>query len=79
MRGGGQSKTQIVYKCNMNFRTVLPYLDLLVRNGLMARIEGGVPVYKTTPKGAEALRHFRKLEKLIPELREMAEEEHVLS
>jgi predicted transcriptional regulator len=53
--GGGASKTQIVYNSNMNFHTVVPYLELLVRNGLAERTEGGVPRYKTTAKGTK---HF---------------------
>ncbi len=52
-RGG--SKTQIVYNSNMNFHTVVPYLELLVRNGLAERTEGEVLRYKTTAKGEEAL------------------------
>lgn len=32
--GGGASKTQIVYKSGLNFHTILPYLELLSRNGL---------------------------------------------
>jgi predicted transcriptional regulator len=52
---GGASKTQIVYNSNMNFHTVVPYLELLVRNGLAERTEGGVPRYKTTAKGTK---HF---------------------
>jgi predicted transcriptional regulator len=39
----------------MNFHTVVPYLELLVRNGLAERTEGGVPRYKTTAKGTK---HF---------------------
>lgn len=33
----------------------------------MAGVDGGVPRYKTTAKGMEALRHLRKLEELMPE------------
>jgi predicted transcriptional regulator len=51
--GEGASKTQIVYNSNMNFRTVVPYLELLVRNGLAERIEGGVPRYEATARGAK--------------------------
>ena len=38
--GGGTSKTQIVYKSGLNFRTVVPYLDLLTNRGLVVRAEG---------------------------------------
>ena len=70
----GASKTQIVYNCNLNFHTVVPYLELLMKNGLVIRTEGEVVRYQTTPKGADALWHFRKLEELIAEFRGEAEE-----
>ncbi len=40
---GGASKTQIVYNSNLNFHTVVPYIELLVRNGLAVRVEGAIP------------------------------------
>jgi predicted transcriptional regulator len=63
--GGGANKTQIVYSCNLNFRSVVPYLDLLISNGLMVRVEGSIARYKTT--GEAALGHMRELEKMMPE------------
>jgi len=30
----GASKTRIVYQVNLNFRTVNPYIDLLIKNGI---------------------------------------------
>ena len=66
--GGGANKTQIVYSCNLNFRTVVPYLDLIIKNRLAERVEGEIPRYRTTSKGFEALRHFQEIEKLIPEM-----------
>jgi predicted transcriptional regulator len=50
---GGAIKTQIVYESGLNFHTVVPYLELITRNGLAERIEGGVPRYKTTARGAK--------------------------
>ncbi len=41
--GGGANKTQIVYESGLNFHTVVPYLELIARNGLAERTEGGVP------------------------------------
>ena len=66
--GGGANKTQIVYSCNLNFHTVVPYLDLLIKNGLAEQGEGKSPRYRTTSKGFEALGHFQEIEKLIPEM-----------
>jgi predicted transcriptional regulator len=60
------NKTQIVYACNLNFHTVMPYLELVIRNGLTERIEGGVTRYKTTAKGEEALWHFGEPEEMTP-------------
>ena len=66
--GGGANKTQIVYLSNLNFHTVVPYLDLLIRNGLAERVEGENAMYRTTAKGAEVLQHFQEIEKLMPEM-----------
>lgn len=52
----------------MNFHTVMPYLDLLIKNNLAERVEGKYPRYRTTSKGFEALSHFKEIEKLIPEM-----------
>jgi predicted transcriptional regulator len=51
----------------MNFHTVVPYLDLLITNGLMERAEGTIVRYRTTAKGEAALGHMRELEKMMPE------------
>jgi predicted transcriptional regulator len=48
------------------------YLEIILGNGLAERTEGTTPRYRTTAKGFEALRHFRELETLIPELRALA-------
>ena len=63
--GWGTSKTQIVYKSGLNFRTVVPYLDLLTNRGLVVREEGEIPVYRTTEKGEKALGHLREIERLV--------------
>ena len=66
--GGRANKTQIVYSCNLNFRIFVPYLDLLIKNGLAERVDGEMPRYRTTSKGFEALHYFQEIEKLIPEM-----------
>jgi len=65
--GEGANKTQIVYSCNLNFHTVVPYLDLLIKNGLAEKLEGEIVRYRITPRGEEALGHLQELEKLIVE------------
>ena len=64
---GGANKTQIVYSCNLNFHTVVPYLELLIKNGLAERVEGEIIRYRIRSRGEEALGHLQALEKLIVE------------
>lgn len=45
------SKTRIVYQVNLNFRTINPYLDILMKNSLIEISEPEQKLYKTTPKG----------------------------
>ena len=49
-------------------------MDLLIKNGLMEKAGGEVARYKTTPKGEAALRCFRELEEMIPEIGGLGEE-----
>lgn len=70
----GASKTQIVYNCNLNFHHVVPHLELLIKNGLVVRVDEAVVRYQTTPRGADALWHLRELEELIAKFRDAAEE-----
>jgi predicted transcriptional regulator len=51
---------------------VVPYLDLIIKNGLAERVEGEIVRYRITAKGTKALRHMQALEKLMPE-REVVE------
>jgi DNA-binding PadR family transcriptional regulator len=46
---------------------VVPYLDLLIKNGLAEKVEGEIVRYRITPRGEEALGHLQELEKLIVE------------
>lgn len=72
---GGANKTQIVYSCNLNFHTVVPYLELLIKNGLAERVEAEIVRYRITPRGEEALGHLQELEKLMSEM--AVEEEEI--
>jgi len=47
----GASKTKIVYQANLNFKTVNPYLDLLIKNEMIQVNEGRAILYETTPTG----------------------------
>jgi predicted transcriptional regulator len=59
----GANKTKIVYKVNLNFRTINPYLELLTKNG-MIRTTGNKPViYETTSRGVDVLYHFKCIQR----------------
>ena len=47
----GSSKTRVVYQANLNFRTVDPYLKLLIKNDLIRVNQGRHILYETTEKG----------------------------
>jgi len=47
----GSNKTRIVYQANLNFRTVNPYMDILIENHLIEAIQGTPVLYITTEKG----------------------------
>jgi predicted transcriptional regulator len=66
-RDNGMNKTAIVYRSGMNFKTIVPYLDLLIENELLEIINDHLILYKTTQKGLNALNCFKELEELIPE------------
>ena len=57
-----RKQTRIVYQVNLNFRTVEPYLDLLLEKGLLEVIPGAYIMYKTTEKGEGALESHRAIE-----------------
>lgn len=52
----GASKTQLVYKANLNFKIINNLLPYLVQKGL---IESGAK-YKTTDKGREFLENYKR-------------------
>lgn len=59
---GGANKTKIVYQANLNFKTVNPYIELLVKSGMIEIKEGQISVYETTNKGKELLKSFREIQ-----------------
>ena len=63
----GVAKTNVVYRANLNFKTILPYLDLLTRGKLLEAVPGKSTIYKTTAKGRKALKALRAIEEIIPE------------
>lgn len=57
----GASKTKIVYQANLNFRTINPYLELLIKNDLIRVNEERVILYETTPKGLRLLEDIKRI------------------
>jgi predicted transcriptional regulator len=57
----GASKTRIVYQANLNFRTVNPYIELLIRNGLIERKSGRPVLYEITDKGLKLQENFKEI------------------
>ena len=61
----GAIKTKIVYQANLNFRTVNPYLDVLIKNNLLeARKENHI-LYKTTSEGASIQETISKVNDML--------------
>jgi predicted transcriptional regulator len=58
-QGEGAIKTKIVYQVGLNFRTVVPYLTKLTKKGHIEATVGDRLIYRTTPKGEQALEVLR--------------------
>lgn len=57
----GASKTKIVYRANLNFKTATPYIELLSINGLLHTRGDSSRLYETTPHGIEVMKTLRQL------------------
>jgi predicted transcriptional regulator len=55
----GANKTRIVYQANLNFRTINPYLDLLIEKNLIKVSQGQILRYETTPQGIDMLEDIK--------------------
>lgn len=61
----GATKTEIVYKANLNFKQVQRFLDFLMKKGLISVSSNKRKRYHTTEKGKEFIRRYRKTVELI--------------
>ena len=62
----GANKTKIVYQANLNFKTVKPYLDLLMRKDLInLKSDETSAIYKTTEKGLKLKDDFNNIQSLL--------------
>ena len=64
----GASKTRIAYKANLNFKTVVPYINFLIKKELIECSGSRSSVYKTTPRGTKLLNEFKSIQREMPEL-----------
>ncbi len=64
---GGARKTRIMYKCNLSFKQLHSYLDLLVSMGLLKSVpartgeKSDSNMYETTEKGQAFIQAYRNL------------------
>jgi len=63
----GANKTRIVYQANLNFRTVNPYIDLLIKNNLIEVKPGKNVLYETTDRGISLLDDFKYINSQLSE------------
>ncbi|VVB64769.1 Winged helix-turn-helix [uncultured archaeon] len=59
------TKTRIVYRANLNFKTAGIYLDWLINKGLIAKDENH---FKLTTKGIELLSNLQDISPLFSEV-----------
>jgi len=67
---GGAKKTHIMYKCNLSFRQLQVYLDLLVDRGLLRKVSRSgksddANLFETTKKGRAFLSAYRNIKVLL--------------
>ena len=60
---GGSAKTNMVYKCNLNFKLIKTWLSRLIAKGLLDFIEGPPRRWITTDKG---LRFIQAMDMVLP-------------
>ncbi len=63
----GASKTRVVYQANLNFRTVDPYLQLLIKNDLLKVNKGRHILYETTEKGRSLMETINQVHNTLSE------------
>jgi predicted transcriptional regulator len=64
----GASKTRIVYQANLNFRTVNPYIDILIEKNLIKVERGQMVRYHTTERGMNLLNEINRIYNDLSEL-----------
>lgn len=63
---GGVNKTKLMYSSNLSFKHFNSYLKFLLDRGLLEMTdEGRQKLIKTTARGVEFLRLYRKIDRII--------------
>jgi predicted transcriptional regulator len=66
---GGAKKTHIMYKCNLSFRQLHAYLNLLIDRRLLRKLEkkesSRQELYETTSKGKAFLQAYKNIKTLL--------------
>jgi predicted transcriptional regulator len=60
-------------KANLNFKTVNPYIDLLLKNNLLEVKQGRNVLYETTDRGLSLLDALRHINSQLSEFEEVIE------
>jgi predicted transcriptional regulator len=67
--GEGAKKTHIMYRCNLSFRQLHAYLNLLVDRKLLRKVvrkeSSRQELYETTPKGKAFLQAYKSIKALL--------------
>jgi len=65
----GAKKTHIMYKCNLSFKQLHTYLNLLMDRKLLKKVEqeesNNKELYETTPRGKEFLQAYKSIKALL--------------
>lgn len=64
----GTKKTRIMYMCNLSYRQLGTYLNLLIKKGFLAVLDSErekTATFKTTKKGTSFLRAYEALQAVI--------------
>jgi predicted transcriptional regulator len=64
-KGGGETKTKIMYFAFLSYNQVKEYLSLLIENNLIEYLDG-THRFKTTEKGLNLLKMHNEIRKLLP-------------
>lgn len=63
---GGEKKTHVMYRCNLNSRQTQDYFALLLKHQLLAKSSGlGNDIYQTTERGKKFVGAYGELSQIL--------------